>query len=375
MRVPNFRSLADFGWKEFKELSLRLLLPKGFSENISIRKLPHEPFQLDAGSGLYDPARNNDLQQGTFSGFIFGPAIIWPAVGGITDTEGHLVRESFLSDHFLRQSAQHRLLRKFSVVKSNAPYVTCIGHIHRNYFHRHIDSIPRLYGLHHPRLLELPAIELIIDPRFSADEIDVIRKLIPPNVSIRRVPYSCRVKAKKYIHLPFLSGKRHDRFDFIQNCGGYLPQDYLNYYRRTMTEHWGLDKVDRGKRIYISRQDARIRRIRNEAEVMAHLEKLGFESYTLSDMPLKEQARLFAGASVIITLHGAALTNLLYARPDATLVEIFPRRGLPIFSTLAEALGMQYITIMLQGSNKNVDMELPISKLNWALQRAGVIAE
>lgn len=367
--MPNFRSLASFGWKETKELSRRLLLPNGFDGYRSIQGLAHEGFRLDKASGLIDPALNTPLQLGRFEGFLFGPAIVWPAAGGIADMTGALVKESFENDHFFRQARQHRLLKKFPLQSSDAPWVTCIGHIHRNYYHRYIDSIPRLYALHHPRLRELPTIELLLDPRFSDQDREVIECLIPDNVRIRRVPYDSRIRVIKYIHLPYFSGKRHDVFKFNQNCAGYLPQDYLNFFRKRMYNHWGLNSEPTGRRIYISRKDARIRRIENEAEVIRFLENFGFENHTLTGLSLREQARMFAEAEVILTMHGAALTNILYANPAAKVIEIFPKHKFPVYSTLADALGIRHISLVQKGEDKNVDLKLPLAKLLRTLHK------
>jgi capsular polysaccharide biosynthesis protein len=41
-------------------------------------------------------------------------------------------------------------------------------------------------------------------------------------------------------------------------------------------------------------------------------------------MSVAEQIRTFAGASVIVSPHGAALANLVFASPGCTVIELFP---------------------------------------------------
>jgi len=48
---------------------------------------------------------------------------------------------------------------------------------------------------------------------------------------------------------------------------------------------------------------------------------------TLEDATLARQVALFSAADVIVAQHGAALGNLIWARPGTYVVEICPRRG------------------------------------------------
>lgn len=78
------------------------------------------------------------------------------------------------------------------------------------------------------------------------------------------------------------------------------------------------------RRIYIERGDSRTRRIVNEAELAEFLAQFGFASLRMSGKAVGEQAKLFGNAEIIISAHGAALTNLLFAAEGSMLVEIFP---------------------------------------------------
>jgi hypothetical protein len=80
-----------------------------------------------------------------------------------------------------------------------------------------------------------------------------------------------------------------------------------------------------GRRIYITRGRARHTRIvTNEDEVLAALLPLGFQLVDAGALSVAEQIRTFAEAEVIVAPHGAALTNLCFASPGATVIEIFP---------------------------------------------------
>jgi hypothetical protein len=82
--------------------------------------------------------------------------------------------------------------------------------------------------------------------------------------------------------------------------------------------------VYRGKKIYISRSDAKIRRITNEVEIGNLLtSQFGFEIHSLTGMKFSDQVALFASASIIVGPHGAGLANCVFATSsNAALIEI-----------------------------------------------------
>jgi capsular polysaccharide biosynthesis protein len=78
------------------------------------------------------------------------------------------------------------------------------------------------------------------------------------------------------------------------------------------------------RRLYVGRGDKkRTRRVDNEAEVLAALTPLGFESIDPGRMSPAEQVLAFAEAECIVGAHGAGLTNLAFCPPGAAVVELF----------------------------------------------------
>jgi capsular polysaccharide biosynthesis protein len=79
-----------------------------------------------------------------------------------------------------------------------------------------------------------------------------------------------------------------------------------------------------GRAIYVSRLDSTRRVMTNERALIAALEAIGIEHVSMGGRPMEEQIAIFAGASLVVAPHGAALTNLIFARPGAMLYELFP---------------------------------------------------
>jgi hypothetical protein len=77
------------------------------------------------------------------------------------------------------------------------------------------------------------------------------------------------------------------------------------------------------ERVYISRRDTSKRTLRNESEVEELLSKrYGFLIASLSGKTLYDQINLFARAKVIISPHGAGLTNIGFCEPEAFVLEL-----------------------------------------------------
>ena len=115
---------------------------------------------------------------------------------------------------------------------------------------------------------------------------------------------------------------------------------------------WAIDFLQRHfqaktpvgeRRIYVSRADVSTRGLANEAELQACLKARGFEVHTLSGMDFAAQKQLFSTASHIVGVHGAGLTNLVFAPPGARVLEIMhPLAGTFAYWVMAGALGLDY---------------------------------
>lgn len=103
-------------------------------------------------------------------------------------------------------------------------------------------------------------------------------------------------------------------------------------------------KADKNERlIFVSRADASRRRVVNEDVIRERLINEGFEIHTLAGLSLREQQNLFSTASIICAPHGAALTNLVWCRPGAVVIDLLSENHLPpCFKELAEQNGVLY---------------------------------
>lgn len=98
------------------------------------------------------------------------------------------------------------------------------------------------------------------------------------------------------------------------------------------------------QRIYLSRAKAGRRRIANESELLPILRDHGFKVVAPEDLDWPTQMRCIAGASCLISNHGAALTSMIAMQPGASVLEMRQRQGSTpnCFLTLASALRLGF---------------------------------
>ena len=100
-----------------------------------------------------------------------------------------------------------------------------------------------------------------------------------------------------------------------------------------------------GHSIYVTRgATGNNRDVLNEADVVSTLTARGFDVIDPGQMTVAEQIDAFAGAPVIVSAHGAALANLVFAAGGTSVIEIFPAGCvLPDYWRMAAGIpGMRY---------------------------------
>jgi hypothetical protein len=83
------------------------------------------------------------------------------------------------------------------------------------------------------------------------------------------------------------------------------------------------DDVGRDKRIYISRANARRRRVTNDEEIRDILESRNFSTVLAERIGISQFAALVRCADRILAPHGAGVTNVVFARPGVRVLELF----------------------------------------------------
>ena len=122
------------------------------------------------------------------------------------------------------------------------------------------------------------------------------------------------------------------------------------FVREAVLAHVDRDATHYATRLYVQRTATRT--LENEAELLARLQTRGpWKVVRLEEHSVREQAAMFYHARQIVSVHGAGLTNLVFAQPGARVVEIFPPDLLePIYFQLATLLDLHYEPVIAQSA-------------------------
>jgi hypothetical protein len=230
-----------------------------------------------------------------------------------------------------------------------------------NYFHWMFETIPRILQL--KKLGIKPDYYVIgADKKFKKESI---KKMGLREKQIISADKGLHITADKLIvpSFPIHTGNPTQ-----------LVCDFL---RKTFLKAPGKKYLEKYERIYISRGNVKTRKVSNEKEVLSYLSKYGFVPVTLDGLSIEEQAKIFNSAKVIVAPHGAALSNLVFARKGTKVIEAYhPDYVNVCFWALSNCVGLDHYYFMASKSdalNFDVGMHMSIDKLSASLKIAKVI--
>ena len=178
---------------------------------------------------------------------------------------------------------------------------------HHNFYHWMIEMLPRLISYDRcPSLQNVPLIVPKSAPKFVAESLRLTGYL-PKTVFLDNGTY-------RFKTLHMLS-KLAPTTEVSPDAVGWLNEKVKVSPSGSVLP----------KRFYVSRRDAKIRFVSNETQLANTLSEFGFETLTMSKLSLADQIDLFRTAEYIIGPHGAAFTNLAFAKPGATFIEFFSK--------------------------------------------------
>jgi capsular polysaccharide biosynthesis protein len=227
----------------------------------------------------------------------------------------------------------------------------------RNHYHWLVDYLPRLERLLAERELWGGA-KLLVNAGLTAGQRDSLRLLGIGQDELLPVPDGTAVRAGRLLVTP------------VGTHAGKPRLETLAWLRAA----FGIAGAPSGRRLYVSRSDASVRRVVNEAELVPALRKLGFEVVVPGRLSFEQQVAAFAGASVIVGPHGAGLTNMVFAPPGARVVELIAgRTPMVFFDALAESCGHAFRRLVCPSAQspdarhearvENHDMAAPVAEL------------
>ena len=235
-----------------------------------------------------------------------------------------------------------------------------------NYFHFLFDILTKLK---------------IYEERFSLSDIDYfyvpgINSWQKQILSLFKINEKKLIDSNKYRHIKAREIIAVDhpwyKSGYIQKEIKKLPEWSIFFLRNKFLDL--RKKFQASKKIFIDRSDSLYKHCKliNNQEVIEYLEKKGFKSYQTSKLDFCEQIYLFENAEIIISPHGAALTNIIFSKPGMRLFELIPKNhGSVKCERISSFLGFNYTRINLDPiiNDKNEgDIKIELDQLEKIIQ-------
>jgi capsular polysaccharide biosynthesis protein len=240
-------------------------------------------------------------------------------------TEGHWRVSNVINHPLYRKEWPIRRRRRLT-----GDWYCAMGHWGANYNHWLWDEMPRLLSA----LPHLPAETRFLVPEpLAAIQRDSLLALGIDKGQLMSQAYDCESTVER---LWFATPLGHSEW-------AATAPDVAIRLRSTLLRGLGVAQPERCRRVYISRSKARYRRLVNESELLPEIRRAGFDVVFPEELTLAEQARTFAGAHVVMSVHGAGLTNTLFCPPNALVLEVHgPRVTRAHYWMMAHTLGHEY---------------------------------
>lgn len=259
-------------------------------------------------------------------------------------------------DHVLRivQDSQNDLLTKQLRLTQAPKYINSVivslltgAPGNDNYYHWFFDCLSRLCLTETVTKSYQNIKYLIPDDIFPYQKESLAQLGINSSnyISSRDAPF---IQSKLLIASSYPNPEINDPAEW---CIDFIRKSFLPLALQTNTEN---------QLIYISRSDSiRSRRLTNESYLLSLLVPLGFRVVHLSTINFNDQVTLFANAKMVVGVHGAGLTNLIFSKPGTIVCEIFGETYQPVmFKKISNYLDFRYnayFSAPLEASGKLVE--------------------
>jgi len=229
---------------------------------------------------------------------------------GLLFKRGRVLRESFAAEEMYARFRRlpflirNYLLRRRRKLPGRFLWIT--DDWSYGYFHWLADALPRLFAAR-----ELAATMTLLLP--ATCNVDFIRASLQL-FDIAGIEYlgHDEVRVIDRLILPTHAAP-----------SGSFNDPLMRELRNFILDAYGIDRSAKAhRRIYISRSRASKRRISNEEEVIAILRHFDFEIVHFEEHPFEEQVRIAAATKVMVSNHGAGLTNMLFMPEGGRILEL-----------------------------------------------------
>lgn len=230
---------------------------------------------------------------------------------GLVLTANHRVFQEF-SHHFGMATLKKFLLKTpFYTFTKSAQKIAGIGAVlispeSHNYYHWLNDVLPRI------KLYEQVFDQIdhfCLASNVPKKFLDILKDFGIPSEKI------LLVKGAEKLHFD------HLYVSSLPGSEGRSPQWAIEYVREKLIK--SSVPVPPSKKLYFKRGDGAERKILNESAMIIILQNNGFEIAEPGELSIYQQIFLMQQAKIVVSAHGAPLSNLLFSRDKTVVIELF----------------------------------------------------
>lgn len=237
---------------------------------------------------------------------------VWGRSGGIYFSNEREVIWDLGREHWMNYSIPAAWTRLWFPKPTRLPgTVAVVGHSdsYRNFAHWLSDLVPRFGLLERAGFPPNRIDKYLITHRSLPFQLETFEKIGIPLHKIEILEEETFITADNLV-VPFLSSYWNMSHQ----------KNVLRYLRQTF--HGDPLSNTGTRRLFVSRQDARFRRLKQENELFSRLQAYGFEQVTLAGMGIEATAQLFKTAEMVVGPFGSGLMNIFFSPAGSTLLEI-----------------------------------------------------
>jgi capsular polysaccharide biosynthesis protein len=238
-------------------------------------------------------------------------------------------------------------------VELKGNFTSIVGRMDQGYWHFLMDAVTRLHALS-----SFPGdARILVRPDPLPWQKDILDMLGVGDRLVEAPSTHLRVE-----HFYFSS--------FTSMAGAWNPFG-VDFLRKNLLPFGKTTEA--GEKLYLKRGDGWTRGIVNEEELCDFMQARGWRVVRPETMTVAEQIGLFQNARAVCSVHGSALTNLLWASSECKVVELCADNFvLGSFEWLARCLGLEHTFLMHKG-NARFSIKVDMDRLEKHLMGAGLI--
>jgi capsular polysaccharide biosynthesis protein len=204
-----------------------------------------------------------------------------------------------------------------------------------NYFHWMTEVLPHIVVMHQAN----PTIPILIPSNYLHYKF-IQQSLERLKIAFKTFDVKAALKVKMLFAIP------------VPHVGRF-NEGLLHSFRDTFIKPVN-EIVNPYRLLYISRDKAKRRKVSNELELSSFLTSKGFEKVFLEDYTLDEQIELMKQSKLVISCHGAGLTNIMFMQKSQIVIELKSKNNnYWCYFSLARVFGLDYNYILCEGDNEN----------------------